>query len=71
MARHFLLDITDDGFTGRRKIEAIAAEASRDGLYAVRSKVLEDTLSTDATVYAYRGRLPSHDAKCGLSSGAC
>jgi len=54
MAKHFLLAISDDGFTCRRKIEAIAAEASRDGLYAVRTNVPEDTLSTDATVNAYK-----------------
>ena len=54
MAKHFALEITDVGFTCRRKADAIAAEAARDGLYAVRTNVPENKLSTDNTVNAYK-----------------
>ena len=39
MAKHFELDITDESFGYRRKLESIAAEAALDGLYVVRTSL--------------------------------
>jgi transposase len=39
VAKHFALAIGDHGFTFARKCEAIAAEASLDGLYIIRTSV--------------------------------
>jgi hypothetical protein len=54
MAKHFTLDIRENGFAYQRKTEAIAAEAARDGLYAVRTSVPASELATDHTVSAYK-----------------
>ena len=55
MGKHFVLDITDDGFTYRRDTDKIEAEAARDGIYVIRTPVDADTLDTQATVRAYKG----------------
>ena len=55
MAKHFELDITDDSFSYRRKVESIAAEAALDGLYVVRTSLPEETLDAEGTVSAYKG----------------
>lgn len=55
MAKHFALDITDDGFGWSRKQNAIDDEASRDGLYVIRTNVPAAALSGAQAVSAYKG----------------
>lgn len=54
MAKHFELDIRDDGFAYTRQAEAISAEAALDGLYVLRTSVPEEALSAPETVTAYK-----------------
>lgn len=54
MAKHFALEITDDGFGWRRKQDSIDDEAARDGLYVVRTNVAADALSGAQAVSAYK-----------------
>jgi len=54
MAKHFDIDIADQGFVFARKAAAIAAEAALDGLYAVRTPVPADRLGDAAAVAAYK-----------------
>lgn len=54
MAKHFLLTITDAGFTAQRRAESIAREAAVDGIYVVRTSVSEDLLSASETVERYK-----------------
>ncbi|MCY4435383.1 MAG: IS1634 family transposase [bacterium] len=54
MAKHFELDISDDSFGYRRKLEAIAAEAALDGLYVVRTSLPTTELNAAETVQAYK-----------------
>ncbi len=55
MAKHFDLQITDDSITWNRKQEQIEDEASRDGLYVVRTNVDATRLSGADAVTAYKG----------------
>ena len=55
MAKHFELDITETSLTYRRNAEAIAAEATLDGLYIVRTSVPAVELDAEHTVRAYKG----------------
>ena len=55
MAKHFHLDITDDGFRYERNTERIATEAALDGFYVIRTNVPPPTLSAEDTVRAYKG----------------
>ena len=54
MAKHFDLAITDDSFRFARKTEAIAAEATLDGIYVVRTSLPADTLDEAGAVRAYK-----------------
>jgi transposase len=54
MAKHFLLTITDTGFTAQRRAESIAREAAIDGIYVVRTSTSEDLLSASETVERYK-----------------
>lgn len=54
VAKHFTLEITDDGFAYHRNLEQIDAEAALDGVYLVRTSVTADTLTAEATVQAYK-----------------
>jgi transposase len=54
MKKHFDLDITDDAFRYARKTAEIAAEATTDGLYVVRTSLSEQTLSDSDTVRSYK-----------------
>jgi transposase len=55
MAKHFTLEITDEGFAYQRDEAAIAAEAALDGIYVVRTSVAESLLDEAPTVQAYKG----------------
>ncbi len=54
MAKHFDLTIADDGFTYRRRTEAIEAEARLDGLYVVRSSLPDEAMSAEELVASYK-----------------
>jgi hypothetical protein len=54
VAKHFELTITDDGFVYKRKQDQIAAEASLDGLYVIRTSVSDEILNSENTVRAYK-----------------
>ena len=55
VAKHFVLAITDEGFTCRRDEARIAAEASLDGIYVVRTSVPAEQLAAGEVVRAYKG----------------
>jgi DDE family transposase len=54
VAKHFTLQITDGTFAYQRKTEQITQEAALDGLYAIRTTLPADRLSTQAAVRAYK-----------------
>ena len=54
MAKHFTLDIADSRFAFARKTEAIAAEATLDGIYVVRTSLPATVLDDAATVRSYK-----------------
>jgi transposase len=54
MKKHFDLEIADTAFSFTRKTAAIAAEATTDGLYVVRTSLSEATLDDAATVRSYK-----------------
>jgi transposase len=54
MAKHFLLTITDTGFSAQRRTESIAREAAIDGIYVVRTSTSEDLLSASEAVARYK-----------------
>jgi len=55
VGKHFVVTITEDGFTYRRNTEKIEAEAALDGIYVVRTSVEAEALDADETVRAYKG----------------
>jgi hypothetical protein len=54
MAKHFELTITDTSLAWRRKADAIAAEASLDGIYVIRTSVPKEDFTAEETVGAYK-----------------
>jgi len=54
VGKHFETEITDAGFSFRRKADAIAEEARLDGFYVIRTSVPEETLDDTGTVRAYK-----------------
>ena len=54
VAKHFIVTISDDGFTYRRDEERIAQEAALDGVYVIRTSVAEAALDAQDTVRAYK-----------------
>jgi len=54
MAKHFALDITDTRLGFARKTEEIAAEATLDGIYVVRTSLPATALDDTATVRSYK-----------------
>lgn len=54
MAKHFEVSIEETSFSYERKKEVIQAEATRDGLYILRTNVANDQLSAEDTVAAYK-----------------
>jgi transposase len=55
MAKHFTLEITEEGFTYQRDEATVAAEAALDGFYVVRTSVAESLLGEAQSVQAYKG----------------
>jgi len=54
MAKHFIVDIGEHGFTYTRKTDQIAAEAALDGIYIIRTSMRAETLDAPAVVEAYK-----------------
>lgn len=54
VGKHFLLDISEAGFSYRRDEAHITAEAALDGLYVVRTSLSAETLAGQETVRAYK-----------------
>jgi Transposase DDE domain len=54
VAKHFLIDIADDGLSWRRDEDKIAAEAALDGIYVIRTSLPADTLGTGGAVESYK-----------------
>jgi Transposase DDE domain len=54
VAKHFVVDIADDGLSWRRDEHKIAAEAALDGIYVIRTSLPADTLGTGGAVESYK-----------------
>ncbi len=54
VAKHFKLDIGDNGMDFEIKAESVAAEAALDGIYVVRTSLPAERLSADDTVRSYK-----------------
>lgn len=54
VAKHFELKITDNSFSYERHHQKIQAEANLDGIYVIRTSVLESVLGASSTVKAYK-----------------
>jgi hypothetical protein len=54
MAKHFIIQITDDSLTWQRDEEKIHREAATDSLYVVRTSLPSGTLSADDIVERYK-----------------
>lgn len=54
VAKHFVPDITDDGFAYQRNQTRIDAEAAVDGIYILRTSTPPEALCADHTVLAYK-----------------
>lgn len=54
VAKHFLLEITEDGFTYRRNEEKIENESRLDGVYVIRTSVKDAGMDTDQVVRQYK-----------------
>lgn len=54
VAKHFVLDVTDNSFTYRRDWDRIAQEAALDGIYVIRTNVPATDLSAKEAVRSYK-----------------
>ncbi|MCH8843812.1 MAG: transposase [SAR324 cluster bacterium] len=54
MAKHFRLEIGEEGFSYRRDEQGIAQEAALDGITVIRTSVTPETLDGEHTVAAYK-----------------
>lgn len=54
VAKHFLIEITDESFTYVRNEERIRAEAAIDGIYTVRTSVKESRMADEEVVANYK-----------------
>jgi len=54
MAKHFVIEITEDSFSYRRDEDKIAAEAALDGIYVLRTSVEQSILARDEVVSSYK-----------------
>ncbi len=54
MGKHFLLEITEGGFSYQRDEARITREAALDGLYVIRTSVREGDLGPEGAVRAYK-----------------
>jgi Transposase DDE domain len=54
VAKHFITDIRDDGFTWRRDEQKINQEAALDGIYVIRTSLPAAVLGTGGAVESYK-----------------
>ena len=54
MAKHFVLDIRDDGFEFTCREQEIAEEASLDGIYVIRTSLTATQMTADDSVRSYK-----------------
>ena len=54
VAKHFKLDIKDDGFEYKIREDKVAAEARLDGIYIIRTSLSKKSLSAEDTVRSYK-----------------
>jgi transposase len=54
VAKHFVLEIRDDGFDFHIDEQQVASEAALDGIYVIRTSLPENRLSADDTVRSYK-----------------
>ena len=54
VAKHYDIEIADDGLDWRRNQERIDKEAALDGLYVIRTNVPENDLTADEAVRSYK-----------------
>lgn len=54
VAKHFQIQITEDGLTFRRDHTRIAAEAALDGIYVIRTNVGAEHMSAEEVVSSYK-----------------
>ncbi len=55
VAKHFLVQITDDGIAWRRDEQKIADEAALDGIYVIRTSLPADVIGAGEAVESYKG----------------
>jgi Transposase DDE domain len=55
VAKHFIVERTDDGIAWRRDEHKIAEEAALDGIYVIRTSLPADALGTASAVESYKG----------------
>jgi transposase len=54
VAKHFILNIRDDGFDYRIDQGKVTSESALDGIYVIRTSVLKERLSAENTVRSYK-----------------
>jgi Transposase DDE domain len=54
VAKHFTVEVTDDGLTWRRDEARIAGEAALDGIYVIRTSLSPDALPAAGAVDSYK-----------------
>ena len=54
VAKHFVLEIDDDGFSYHRNEERIREEVRLDGVYVIRTSVGADAMEAEAVVRSYK-----------------
>jgi len=54
MAKHYLLDITDDGFAFTRNEDQITTEAALDGIYVIRTTIGPEQMDAAKVVATYK-----------------
>ncbi len=54
VAKHFVLEIDDDGFSYHRNEERIRGEARLDGVYVIRTSVGADAMGAETVVRSYK-----------------
>jgi hypothetical protein len=54
VAKHFVVEVRDDGLTWRRDEQKIAEEAALDGIYVIRTSLPADVLPTGGAVASYK-----------------
>src|SRR6266496_2905817 len=54
VAKHFIVEVTEEGLSWRRDESKIAAEAALDGIYVIRTSLPADVLGTGAAVESYK-----------------